>query len=94
MLETGNALWKKVMKHGIAVEDLRDIVESLSSMVLIADDSPLLYKAIVLTVKFEITVYDVMFIQFALENDGELLTSDQKQAEAAELAGVKVARVE
>lgn len=69
-------------------------MESLRSMVLIADDSPLLHKAIILAVKLEITVYDAMFIQFALENEGELVTSDGKQAEAAKLAGVKVNRME
>ena len=94
LLETGNALWKKAMRHEIAIEDMEDIVESLRSMVLIADDSPLLYKAIILAVKLEITVYDAMFIQFALENEGELVTSDGKQAEAAKLAGVKVTRME
>jgi predicted nucleic acid-binding protein len=47
-----------------------------------------------LAVKLKITVYDVMFIQFALENEGELVTSDRKQAEAAELVGVKVTIME
>ncbi|MGC8515325.1 MAG: type II toxin-antitoxin system VapC family toxin [Thermoplasmata archaeon] len=94
LLETGNALWKKAMRHEIALEDLKDIVESLRSMVLVADDAPFLYKAIILAVKLKITVYDAMFIQFALENEGELVTSDRKQAEAAELLGVEVARME
>lgn len=94
LLETGNALLKKTMRHEIAIEDMEDIVESLRSMVLIAGDSPLLYKATILSVKLEITVYDAMFIQFALENEGELITSDRKQAEAAKLAEVKVTRME
>jgi predicted nucleic acid-binding protein len=42
LLETGNALWKKAMRYEVALEDLRDIVESLRTMVLIADDTLLL----------------------------------------------------
>lgn len=94
ILKTSNVLWKKAMRHENVLEDLRGIVETLRSMVLIAYDAPFIYKAIILAAKLNITVYDAFFIQFALEQKRRLVTSDQKQVEAAELVVVLVSEMD
>ncbi len=90
LIETGNALWKKVLKDDVALEDLRPIVDSLRTMVLIEDEMPLLYDAIFLGIKLKLTVYDSMFIQLAMMRKETLVTADRVQAKAAVGAGLQV----
>lgn len=89
--EVANALFKRVMKKEldikVASSVLQDLLELRPFVVEAQED---LYRdAFAIAVRENITVYDALFIQLARSKDTTLVTSDGKQARAAESVGVK-----
>lgn len=89
--EVANALFKRVMKKEldtkVASSVLQDLLELRPFVVEAQED---LYRdAFAIAVRENITVYDALFIQLARSKDTTLVTSDGKQARAAESVGVR-----
>ena len=90
--EVLNVVWKRVAV-GELDESYACKVVSLflkSEIVKKVDQEQFMQKAFLIAVRNRITVYDSLFIALAKENNIPLLTSDKKQAEAAERENVKV----
>ncbi len=89
--ETGNALWKKILRNEISIETAKEILEDLAKGVAIKleDQKKYLASALEIAVKNKITIYDALFIALAKSLNIELITSDRKQAKIAEKEGVK-----
>ncbi|MCD6536018.1 MAG: type II toxin-antitoxin system VapC family toxin [Thaumarchaeota archaeon] len=88
--EVANSLLKRVKRGdlggGKAVEVVRALLEN--KIVRIAPEQPLLVEALELSIKTGLTIYDSTYIVLARRLGTELITSDRKQAEKAEEAGV------
>jgi len=87
--ELGNALWKKVRRNEIALEDAVEILTTFPRAVNILDQRKYMRKALEIAVKHEITLYDSLFIAAAVENGYEFITCDKKQRLVADMVGVK-----
>ncbi len=87
--ELGNALWKKVRRDEMGLEDATEILTNYPLAVDIVDQRVYLRKALEIAVDHDITLYDSLFVSVALENDYELVTCDKKQALVAAKFGVR-----
>lgn len=87
--ELGNALWKKVRRDEMRLEDADEVLKNYPLAVNIIDQREYLGKSLEIAVEHEITLYDSLFIAVALENDYELVTCDRKQVSVATELGVK-----
>lgn len=88
--ELGNALWKKVRRNEMRLEDAVEIMKFYPQAINISDQKKYLEKALELAAEQDMTVYDSLFIALAVENNCELITCDRKQMLAAEKLGVRV----
>lgn len=90
--ELANALWKKVrrgeMNFEVAKTILRDITEE--KPIPIEYEEKYLSKAFEIAMENGLTIYDSLFIVFAMEKGLELVTCDENQARIAQKLGVKV----
>jgi predicted nucleic acid-binding protein len=91
--ETVNAIWKRVyLLRDISIEKARILTEDLivlSRNLRIEDQNKYLQKAIEISIKYGITIYDSLFIALAYMRKAELITSDKKQFEIAKKMGIK-----
>ena len=90
--ELGNALWKKILRDEMDINIAKTIIHDLyyNRPIKIIDQGKYIDKALELSIKYKITIYDALFIALAKENGLELITSDRKQAEAAMQEGIEV----
>ncbi len=93
--ELGNALWKRVIKGVVSLEDARQILKIFTEgrIVRFAAQEDLILDAFNLSTSLNITIYDAFYIVLAERLKVELLTSDWKQAEKAREYGVKTTLV-
>lgn len=87
--ELGNALWKKVRRNEIALDDAVEILTTFPSIVNILDQRKYMKKALEIAVEHGITLYDSLFIAAAVENGCELVSCDKEQVSVADKLGVK-----
>jgi len=93
--EVANSIWKHTVifkrfsqeEHIAAYQVLNKIISE--EIIRIEGQEKYIDKAMNIAIENMITVYDSLYIAQALEY-GELLTSDEKQAEIAEKLGIKV----
>lgn len=90
LLEVGNSVWKRVYKKEIPVENAlgayREFVQSIFEeglVTLLPAESSLMNDSLELATHEKITMYDSAFIELAKKNKCELITSDEKQRDAA-----------
>ncbi len=90
--EVANALWKKVLRGEMAKEDAVKLILDLKSgeIIRLEDQGEYIEEAFNIAVRRGITIYDALFVSLAKSKRLELITSDEKQGEAAEDEGVKV----
>lgn len=90
--EVASALWKKTLSGQMRSEDAKEILEDLvrSDTIELHNQSQYLIGAFKIATKEKITIYDALFIQLAKNVKAELVTSDNRQAEAARHERVKV----
>jgi len=90
--EVANALWKKVLRSEISIDDANKIITDLleAEVIKVISQDKYLTQAFKIAVENKITVYDALFIALAKEMNIELITSDAKQAEVAKEEGVSV----
>ncbi len=94
--EVLNALWKaavitRVITLGQASEKaflLRMLIKE--GVVAVENELEYVDKAFSLAIKHRLTLYDALYIAQALAKNAVLLTSDKRQVNAAEKAGLKV----
>ncbi len=93
--ELGNALWKRVIKGVVSLEDARQVLKIFTEgrIVRFAAQEDLILDAFNLSTSLNITIYDAFYIVLAERLKVELLTSDWKQAEKAREHGVKTTLV-
>ncbi|MEM3607705.1 MAG: type II toxin-antitoxin system VapC family toxin [Candidatus Bathyarchaeia archaeon] len=93
--EVANALWRKVLSQEAEVEDVEEILRDLirSDAIKIHRQEDYLIAAFKTAIKHRITVYDSLFIELARSAKIELVTSNDKQAEAAKKEGIDVVKV-
>ncbi|WP_243680242.1 type II toxin-antitoxin system VapC family toxin [Vulcanisaeta souniana] len=75
------------MDYNIVLTIMRTLLEEA---IPIIDQRKYVIRALELAVKYRITVYDAIFIVLALEQNMELITSDDAQADVAGKVGVRV----
>jgi len=79
--EVGNVLWKYVKMGRIKAEEVVNRAEMLKRLIntsRVYKTENYLIKAIELAVKYDITVYDALFITLALNLNEKLVTTDKK----------------
>ena len=94
--EVANAVWKravvlKVEPVDVAVRRysiLRKLVDK--GIVVLEDELSYIDEAFDIAVRTKLTVYDALYIAQALRKGATLVTSDKRQAMAAEELGVQV----
>jgi len=88
--EVANALWKKVIRREMSLENAVSIVEDLVSDVIpLYRQERFLPEALRIAARNHITVYDSLFIALAKDLGAVLVTLDKKQADAASREGVE-----
>jgi predicted nucleic acid-binding protein len=93
LTETSNALWKKIQKKEIDLETTKTIVQILSDSVWFLDQKKYVARAIEISVKYRITVYDSLFVACAEMENSDLVSCDGRQIEVAEELGIKTISV-
>ena len=90
--EVGNSLWKRFRRgeldEALALNAFKAFLEFLPIAIL--DEREVFEDALRLALKHDLTLYDSLFIARAIKDKAILITSDKKQAEAAELEGIEV----
>lgn len=86
--ESTNVIWKHVTKYGVREEDgwtMFSAIEKLfqANVVYIEPDIKYLKDALQIGVKFQLPVYDSLFLAQAQHYDTTLVTCDEKQAKIA-----------
>ncbi len=88
--EVANALWKKVIRGEMSLENAVSIVEDLASGVIpLYRQEQFLSEALRIAARNHITVYDSLFIVLARDLEAVLVTLDKRQAEVANREGVE-----
>ncbi len=88
--EVANALWKKVIRGEMSLENAVSIVEDLASGVIpLYRQEQFLSEALRIAARNHITVYDSLFIVLARDLGAVLVTLDKRQAEVANREGVE-----
>jgi predicted nucleic acid-binding protein len=91
--ETVNAIWKRVMRKEISLEDAKRMFEAmkgiLNKAVIIENEMDHIDEAFKISIKQNITVYDSLYIALAKKKKLELLTADEMQAQVASLEEVR-----
>ncbi len=90
--ESLNAIWKR--KYLIKdLENDKEVIRRLFLLIKIINfykQSKLYKKAYKISSKYNITIYDSLFLALALKIRGDLLTRDKKQAEVGKKLGIEV----
>ena len=100
IVETANAIWKYVERFKRINEDqglnlLERVMRLVEEGVLrLESASSYLRRALEISLRYGITVYDSLFIAQARSLNARLVTSNRKQAEAAQDLGVETIFIE
>ncbi len=86
--ELGNALWKKIGKNEIALEEAKEIISDYKHSFKMLNQAEYLEGAIKIAVEHNISFYDSIFLESALMEGLELVTCDKKQADVAKSMGI------
>lgn len=93
--EVGNAVWKYArLRSRIDAETALELYRRLlrlveTGVILLKPETQYLARALEIALSHNITLYDALYIALA-EEEGELLTSDARQAEVATSLGIHV----
>ena len=100
IVETANAIWKYVERFKRIDEDqglnlLKRVMRLVEEGVLrLESASSYLRRALEISLRYGITVYDSLFIAQARSLNAKLVTSNRKQAEVAQDLGVETIFIE
>ena len=86
--EFTNAVWKRVVRYNMSVDDGADIVAAFTHLPLtIAPSFPLLQSAYRLAAEYAITAYDALFVAVSQQTAAVLVTCDAALFRATETLG-------
>jgi predicted nucleic acid-binding protein len=86
--ELGNALWKKARNGEFEPDKAVEVLSEFQRIAIILDQGSYIKLAFEIAVKYDITIYDSLFISAAISERYGLVTSDKKQARISEENGV------
>ncbi len=89
MKELGSALLKKVRRNEFKLGIAMQILKRYPSIFRFVEQKKSLDKAFEIAQKYDISIYDSLFIAAAMREGYELVTCDKHQAEIARKVGVK-----
>ncbi len=93
--EVANAIWKhvavrRVIPRELGIELLKALKKLVEERVVVLESEDLyIEKGFEIAISYGVTLYDALYVAQALKH-GELLTSDEKQAEVAKVLGIEV----
>jgi predicted nucleic acid-binding protein len=91
--ETVNAIWKRVMRKEISLEEAKSMFEAmkeiLNKAVIIENEMDYIDEAFEISIRQNITVYASLYIALAKKKKLELLTADEIQAQVASIEEVR-----
>ena len=93
LIETSNALWKKIQKREIDLETAKKIVQILTGSVWSLDQQKYVARVLEIAAKYRITVYDSLFVSCAEMENSDLISCDARQIEVAQELGIKTITV-
>ena len=77
--ECGNALWKKISRGEIGLDDGRAIIQALGrAPIRIISSAALVEAALEIATAFRRTVYDGLFVALAVARECPLITADER----------------
>jgi predicted nucleic acid-binding protein len=93
--ESANVIWKHITKYGVREEDGWTMFSAMNKLfqaniINIEPDIKYLKDALQIGVKYQIPVYDSLFLAQAQYNNSALVTSDGKQGKIAEEMNIHV----
>lgn len=90
--EVANALWKKVLREEMTLEDSLKLINTLKEGVIveIVPGNAYLEEGFRITVRQKSSIYDSLFIALAKSVGGKLITSDLMQRNAGINEGIEV----
>lgn len=91
--ETANALWKKIRKKEMNLETAKAIIMNLSGNIWFLDQRDYLDRALEIAAKYDISVYDALFLACAQKENSSLVSCDKRQMEIAQELGIKTIAV-
>jgi len=93
--ESANVIWKHITKYGVREDDGWTMFTAMdklfqANIVTIEPDIKYLKDALQIGLKYQMPVYDSLFLAQAQHHHSALVTSDGKQAEIAEDMNIRV----
>jgi predicted nucleic acid-binding protein len=77
--EIGNTLWRKYRLKELSASEVKEILESVISLpIKIEPSKPFIPLAVELSVMYNVSVYDAIYVSLAKIYETRLLTSDKK----------------
>jgi predicted nucleic acid-binding protein len=90
-LECTNVLWKQVRFQGMPADVAEGLLVQLIALPLtVTAIQHLMTRSLQIGLRYELAIYDSIYIAMAERLDCELITIDRRQANAARLLGVKL----
>lgn len=89
VIETGNALWKKIRAGEVDLNSAVKIVQTLADSTWFLDQRKYVGRALEIATKYRITVYDSLFLACAEMENSDLVSCDGRQIEVAAALGIK-----
>ncbi len=89
--EAGNVIWKHVKMGRIEAKDAINITKTLEKLIntsKVCESKDFLVEAVELAIKYDITVYDALFVSLARKLNDKLVTTDRKLREKLKNADV------
>ncbi|MDB5367192.1 MAG: hypothetical protein JWM77_3119 [Rhodospirillales bacterium] len=82
-IEVANALWRRRRSDQLTRSEYAGLIEELTRLpVALLDDGVLLAGAAALAADLDQPIYDCIYVEAAIRNDGELITADRRLVEA------------
>lgn len=84
LIETSNALWKKILRQEIELESAKKIMRTLADTLWFLDQRKYIDRAFDIATQHHITVYDALFLACAQMENSTLISCDVRQLEVAD----------
>jgi len=81
--EIGNIVWKKYRRQELSADDAQDVIDEFRALTFrLTSTADLLEDAYNLAVKYQRTVYDMLYVALSLREQCSFVTADEKLANA------------
>lgn len=84
LVESANILWKRVVFHGLLLDDAKRSLKSLAATPLTVHPSPLYFeRALEIGSQHQLSLYDSLYLAVAESLSYPLISDDMRQSEVA-----------